>query len=182
MANRTLQAIAVIGDGDTGSIGLGQFKHIVRRNVRMVYIIENNGVYGLTKGQFSATADMDQKLKYAGTNEFLPLDLCMEATRRRLRLCGPLLRGRCQAGARPAQGGAELRGHGRARHHQPLRHLQQPPGKHQVATPTARSTSSRIHDIHFVPSFEEITVEYEPGSTTEVQMHDGSTILLAKAG
>ena len=67
LANRNLIAIGVSGDGDTGSIGLGQFKHLMRRNVPMVYIIENNGVYGLTKGQFSATADVGQKLKYAGT-------------------------------------------------------------------------------------------------------------------
>ena len=66
LANRDLVPIAVSGDGDTGSIGIGQYKHILRRNVPMVYIIENNGVYGLTKGQFSATADMGQKLKYAG--------------------------------------------------------------------------------------------------------------------
>ena len=72
MANRDLQAIGVSGDGDTGSIGLGQYKHMLRRNVPMVYIIENNGVYGLTKGQFSATADVGQKLKYAGTNETAP--------------------------------------------------------------------------------------------------------------
>ncbi len=67
------------GDGDTGSIGMGHFKHSVRRNVRMVYIIENNGVYGLTKGQFSATADQGQTLKHAGKNELPPIDLCMEA-------------------------------------------------------------------------------------------------------
>src|SRR6476469_9450749 len=67
--NRDLQAIAVSGDGDTGSIGMGQFKHLMRRNVRMVYIVENNGVYGLTKGQFSATSDAGQVLKYYGKNE-----------------------------------------------------------------------------------------------------------------
>ncbi len=78
-ANHTLRAIGVSGDGDTGSIGLGQFKHLVRRNVRMVYVIENNGVYGLTKGQFSATADYGQHLKYAGVNLLPPIDLCMEA-------------------------------------------------------------------------------------------------------
>src|SRR5690349_14666163 len=66
LANRSLTAIAVSGDGDTGSIGFGQFKHLVRRNVPMVYIIENNGVYGLTKGQFSATSDAGQTLKYYG--------------------------------------------------------------------------------------------------------------------
>ncbi len=79
LANRTLKTIAVSGDGDTGSIGLGQYKHIIRRNVPMVYIIENNGVYGLTKGQFSATADEGQILKYYGKNELPPIDLALEA-------------------------------------------------------------------------------------------------------
>lgn len=79
IANHHLLAVGVSGDGDTGSIGLGQFKHIIRRNVPMVYIIENNGVYGLTKGQFSATADKGQQLKYAGLNDLPPIDLCLEA-------------------------------------------------------------------------------------------------------
>lgn len=79
IANRTLKAVAVSGDGDTGSIGFGQFKHLIRRNVPMVYIIENNGVYGLTKGQFSATADEGQVLKYYGKNEMPPIDLALEA-------------------------------------------------------------------------------------------------------
>src|SRR6476661_7328719 len=79
IVNRSLTPIAVSGDGDTGSIGIGQYKHLLRRNVPMVYIIENNGVYGLTKGQFSATADVGQQLKYAGLNEMPPIDLCIEA-------------------------------------------------------------------------------------------------------
>jgi len=77
--NRNLTVIGVSGDGDTASIGTGQFKHAVRRNVPMVYIVENNGVYGLTKGQFSATADLGQRLKYAGVNNLPPLDICLEA-------------------------------------------------------------------------------------------------------
>ncbi len=79
IANRELMAIAVSGDGDTGSIGMGQFKHAIRRNVPFVYIIENNGVYGLTKGQFSATADEGQFLKYYGKNHFPAIDLALEA-------------------------------------------------------------------------------------------------------
>src|SRR5512141_2133612 len=75
----TLKGVAVSGDGDTASIGLGQFKHMVRRNLNMVYIVENNGVYGLTKGQFSATAEKGLKLKKQGTNPYLPVDICMEA-------------------------------------------------------------------------------------------------------
>ncbi|MEM9955101.1 MAG: thiamine pyrophosphate-dependent enzyme [Chloroflexota bacterium] len=79
MANHSLRAVAVSGDGDTGSIGMGQFKHVIRRNVPFVYIIENNGVYGLTKGQFSATAEEGLELKYYGTNPFPEIDLAMEA-------------------------------------------------------------------------------------------------------
>ena len=124
LANRTMTAIGVSGDGDTGSIGLGQFKHMVRRNVPMVYIIENNGVYGLTKGQFSATADVGQHLKYAGTNELPPIDVCVEALVADCRLCGALVRRRCQAGARAAEGGHELQRHGSAGYHQPVCDLQ----------------------------------------------------------
>jgi 2-oxoglutarate ferredoxin oxidoreductase subunit beta len=74
-----LKGIGVSGDGDTASIGMGQFKHIVRRNVNMLYIVENNGVYGLTKGQFSATAEVGLNLKHQGTNSYMPIDICMEA-------------------------------------------------------------------------------------------------------
>ena len=77
--DHTLKGLAVSGDGDTASIGMGQFKHIMRRNVNMVYIIENNGVYGLTKGQFSATAERGLQLKKQGTNPYMPVDICMEA-------------------------------------------------------------------------------------------------------
>src|SRR5258708_764412 len=76
LANHSLNMIAVSGDGDTASIGLGQFCHLIRRNLDMVYIVENNGVYGLTKGQFSATADKDSKLKYGTVNSFEQVDIC----------------------------------------------------------------------------------------------------------
>jgi 2-oxoglutarate ferredoxin oxidoreductase subunit beta len=74
-----LKGIGVSGDGDSASIGMGQFKHIMRRNVNMLYIIENNGVYGLTKGQFSATAEKGLELKKQGQNLYMPVDICMEA-------------------------------------------------------------------------------------------------------
>src|SRR5690242_8124582 len=78
-ANRDLLLIGVSGDGDTASIGLGQFCHLVRRNVPVVYIIENNGVYGLTKGQFSATADVGSTQKGGKANLLMPIDLCAVA-------------------------------------------------------------------------------------------------------
>jgi len=74
-----LKGVGISGDGDSASIGMGQFKHIMRRNVNMVYIVENNGVYGLTKGQFSATAEKGLSLKKQGKNDYIPVDICMEA-------------------------------------------------------------------------------------------------------
>ena len=75
LANRDLLYLGVSGDGDSASIGLGQFAHAMRRNVNMVYIVENNGVYGLTKGQFSATADKGSKSKKGVVNADSPVDL-----------------------------------------------------------------------------------------------------------
>jgi 2-oxoglutarate ferredoxin oxidoreductase subunit beta len=77
--DRTLIGLGVSGDGDTASIGMGQFKHVMRRNVPLVYIVENNGVYGLTKGQFSATAETGLSLKNHGTNPYMPVDIAWEA-------------------------------------------------------------------------------------------------------
>src|SRR5258707_3922634 len=79
LANRSLMALGVSGDGDTASIGIGQFIHLMRRNLPMIYIIEDNGVYGLTKGQFSATADVGSKLKSGVVNELPPIDTCLLA-------------------------------------------------------------------------------------------------------
>src|SRR5438309_8149183 len=76
LANRNLLTLGVSGDGDSASIGIGQFVHLMRRNLPMIYIIEDNGVYGLTKGQFSATADLGSKLKTAVVNDLPPIDTC----------------------------------------------------------------------------------------------------------
>ncbi len=74
-----LHGLGVSGDGDTASIGMGQFKHVLRRNLNLTYIIENNGVYGLTKGQFSATAEQGLELKNQGINPYMPVDIAWEA-------------------------------------------------------------------------------------------------------
>ena len=76
LANHTMTTLGVSGDGDTASIGMGQFVHMMRRNLPMIYIIEDNGVYGLTKGQFSATADIGSKLKTGVVNELPAIDTC----------------------------------------------------------------------------------------------------------
>ncbi|HEX2916483.1 MAG TPA: 2-oxoacid:ferredoxin oxidoreductase subunit beta [Chloroflexia bacterium] len=179
MANRNLTAIGVSGDGDTGSIGLGQFKHLIRRNVPMVYIIENNGVYGLTKGQFSATADVGQKLKYAGTNELTPLDLCLEAV---IADCGFVAR----SFAGDAKQVRELLKAALSYKGTAVLDIISPCvtfNNHEESTksyPYGKAHEERIHDITFVESKEEIQVDYDPGTTQLVKLHDGPTIQLRK--
>jgi 2-oxoglutarate/2-oxoacid ferredoxin oxidoreductase subunit beta len=179
LANHTLQGMGVSGDGDTGSIGLGQFMHLIRRNLRMVYIIENNGVYGLTKGQFSATSDMGQELKHAGKNELPPIDLCREAI-----MGGSGFVARSFAGD-PKQMVPLLKA---ALNHRGTAVL-------DIISPCVtfnnkddstksyawgREHDERLHDIQFVPIAEEIQVEYKAGEVKEVEMHDGSKIVLRK--
>ena len=79
LANHELRCVLISGDGDTASIGLGQYMHTLRRNPAMLYLIENNGVYGLTKGQFSATSDLGAKSKGGAVNAFTPIDCCLAA-------------------------------------------------------------------------------------------------------
>ena len=179
VANKDLIAIGVSGDGDTGSIGFSQFKHLLRRNVNMVYVIENNGVYGLTKGQFSATADVGQTLKYAGTNELPPIDLCLEAI---IGGCGFV--GRSFAGD-PRQVQALLKS---AFAYRGLAVLDiiSPCVTFNNGEASTKSYSwgkdhdAPLHDITFVPAAEEIMVDYEEGTVKEVELHDGSTIYLKK--
>ncbi len=180
MANHTLHGIGVSGDGDTGSIGMGQFKHLCRRNVRMVYIVENNGVYGLTKGQFSATADEGQKLKYAGTNYFPPMDLCAEAIQAG---CGFVAR---SFSGDPKQVRTLLSA---ALHHRGTAVLDiiSPCvtfNNHDESTKSygyGKENLRQLHELDFVPKQEEIIIEdYAPGESKDITMHDGSVIRLHK--
>src|SRR6476659_8591136 len=166
MANHTMKAIGVSGDGDTTSIGLGQFIHMVRRNVPMVYIVENNGVYGLTKGQFSATADLGQHLKYAGTNELPPIDVCVEAL---VADAGFVARS-CAGDAKQVREllKAALNYHGTA-----VIDIISPCvtfNNHEDSTKSykwAKDHEIPIQEIGFIPFFDEITVDYDPGPTQD---------------
>jgi len=179
-ANRDLIAVGVSGDGDTGSIGLGQFKHMVRRNVPIVYIVENNGVYGLTKGQFSATADMGQELKYAGVNELPPIDICLEA-----------LAADASFVARSFAGDSkqvrELLKAAFSHHGVAILDIISPCvtfNNHEDSTKSytyGKTNEEPLQDITFIPEFEEIQIEeHEPGTVQTVQMHDGSHLMLKK--
>jgi 2-oxoglutarate ferredoxin oxidoreductase subunit beta len=179
LANRHMLAIGVSGDGDTGSIGLGQFKHMVRRNVPMVYIVENNGVYGLTKGQFSATADVGQHLKYAGTNVLPPIDVCIEAL---VADCGFVAR----SFAGDAKQVRELLKAAMSYNGTAVLDIISPCvtfNNHNDSTKSydyGKEHEERIQDIQFIPSFAEVQVEYDEGEEQIVQLHDGPAIKLKK--
>jgi 2-oxoglutarate ferredoxin oxidoreductase subunit beta len=178
-ANRELTLIGVSGDGDTASIGIGQFMHLVRRNVPVVYIIENNGVYGLTKGQFSATADIGSTRKSGEANRLHPIDLCALAMELG---CGFVARSFSgdQKQLRPLLKAAF--GHkGTA-----VIDVISPCvtfADHEGSTKSyaaVKEHDAPLHDIEYVPYFEDITVDYEPGTTRDVTMPDGSRIVLKK--
>ena len=131
LANRNLLGLTVTGDGDTASIGLGQFMHMLRRNLPLIYIIENNGVYGLTKGQFSATADLGSKLKTGVVNDLPPIDCCLLGIELGATLVARSFSGdKRQLQAHP-QGRHRAQGAFRHRRHLALRDLQRPRRLHQ---------------------------------------------------
>jgi 2-oxoglutarate/2-oxoacid ferredoxin oxidoreductase subunit beta len=179
LANHHIKAIGVSGDGDTASIGLGQFMHMVRRNIPIIYIVENNGVYGLTKGQFSATADEGSKLKTGVINDMPPMDLCALAVQLG---CGFVARG---FAGDPKQMVNILKA-AIAHDGTSVIDVISPCvtfNNHEGSTKGytySKEHQELLHQIGFVPEYEEITVDYEPGTVREVTMHDGSRIVLKK--
>src|SRR5213082_3979127 len=179
LANRQLIMLGVSGDGDTASIGLGQFMHMIRRNIPLIYIVENNGVYGLTKGQFSATADEGSKLKTGVVNDLPPMDLCALAVELG---CGFVARG--YAGD-PKQMVNILKA---AIAHDGLAVIDVISpcvtfNNHDGSTKGytyAKEHDELLHQIGFVQSYEQIEIDYEPGTMREVTLHDGSRLLLKK--
>jgi 2-oxoglutarate ferredoxin oxidoreductase subunit beta len=179
-ANRSLIAIGVSGDGDTGSIGLGQFKHMVRRNVPIVYIVENNGVYGLTKGQFSATADIGQKLKYAGVNELPPIDICLEALIDNASFVARSFAGDAKQVRELLKAAFSHRGTAVLDIISPCVTF----NNHEDSTksyPYGKAHEEPLQDITYIPEFEPITIDpMKPGEVQTVDMHDGSHVMLKK--
>jgi 2-oxoglutarate ferredoxin oxidoreductase subunit beta len=179
LANRGMLAIGVSGDGDTGSIGLGQFKHLMRRNVPMVYIVENNGVYGLTKGQFSATADVGQHLKYAGTNELPPIDVCLEALVADAGFVARSFAGDAKQVRELMKAAMSFKGTAVLDIISPcvtFNNLDDSTKSYGYG----KEHEERIQEIEFIQVYDEIRVDYEPGTEQIVKMHDGPTIKLRK--
>lgn len=179
LANRNLIGLGVTGDGDTASIGLGQFMHLIRRNMPLIYVIENNGVYGLTKGQFSATADIGSTLKTGAPNELPPFDCCALAMK-----WGATFVARSFSGDK-RQLQAILKA---AVSHKGLSVI-------DIISPCVTfndhvgSTKSYgymkeheavLHELDYVPFFEEIAVDIPEGTMMDVRMHDGSLLRIRK--
>src|SRR5215468_8629475 len=179
LANHRLVALGVSGDGDTASIGMGQFVHLMRRNLPMIYIIEDNGVYGLTKGQFSATADLGSKLKTGVINDVPPVDTCAMAI-----TLGATFVARSFSGDK-RQLHAILKA-AIAHEGTVMLDVISPCvtfNDHEGSTKSYKYMKDHeepLQDISFVPAFEDISIDYDPGSTQEVTMHDGSRLLLKK--
>ncbi len=179
LANRGRLALGVSGDGDTASIGMGQFVHLMRRNAPIIYVIEDNGVYGLTKGQFSATADVGSTLKTGVANDLPPVDACALAIQ-----LGATFVARSFSGDKKqlqAMLKAAIAHRGTA-----LLDVISPCvtfNDHEGSTKSyayVKDHDEPLHEISFVPAFEDIAVEYQPGTTLDVTLHDGSKLRLRK--
>lgn len=179
LANRDLKCIGISGDGDTASIGMGQFVHLLRRNVPMVYIIENNGVYGLTKGQFSATADKGSKLKSGLANEFPPIDCCAIAIELGCSFVVRSFSGDNKQLIPLVKAALSHKGTALLDVISPCITFNNHEGS-TMSYDNVRAHDIPLHEIGFVPGTDPITADFEPGTTKDIVLPDGSHIRLKK--
>ena len=179
LANRSMLSLGVSGDGDTASIGLGQFIHLMRRNLPIIYIIEDNGVYGLTKGQFSATADIGSKLKTGVLNDLPAIDTCALAIQMGATFVARSFSGDKKQLLTMLKAAIAHRGTVMLDVISPCVTF----NDHEGSTKSYKYMQEHeeaITEVGFVPHFEDISVDYEPGTTFDVRMHDGSHLRLRK--
>jgi 2-oxoglutarate ferredoxin oxidoreductase subunit beta len=179
-ADTSLKGIGLSGDGDTASIGMGQFKHLMRRNLPMVYIVENNGVYGLTKGQFSATAEQGMNIKKQGRNPYLPVDIAMEALAANATFVARSFAGDPRQVKELIKAAFSHIGIAVLDIISPCVTF----GNHENSLHSytfGKEREQPLQEISFVPARDEITIEdFEEGTTRDVTLHDGSTVMLRK--
>src|SRR5512138_1902605 len=179
--DHALKGVGVSGDGDSASIGMGQFKHVMRRNVNMVYIVENNGVYGLTKGQFSATAEKGLTLKKQGANQYMPVDICMEALASSATFVARSFAGNPKQVKELIKAAIAHKGIAVLDIISPcVTFNNQENAYHSYAW--GKDHEEPLHDISYIVPRNEIILEEEmkEGEVREVSLHDGSTIILKK--
>ncbi len=179
LANRELYCIGISGDGDSASIGLGQFAHIVRRRINMLYIVDNNGTYGLTKGQFSATNDRGSTSKKGVPNLYEPIDLVSMALQ-----IGASFVARSFSGDK--QQLVPLIKAGLMHHGMAFLDVISPCvafNNHNGSTKSfeyVRRRNERFVEADYIAPGAEITIDYKAGSTEDVHMPDGSILRLRK--
>jgi 2-oxoglutarate ferredoxin oxidoreductase subunit beta len=179
LANHTMTTLGVSGDGDTASIGMGQFVHLLRRNLPMIYIIEDNGVYGLTKGQFSATADLGSKLKTGVVNDLPAIDTCAMAIQLGATFVGRSFSGDKKQLLSMLKAAISHKGTVMLDVISPCVTF----NDHDGSTKSYKfmqDNDEPINEVDFVASFEEIEVDYDSGQVLDVEMHDGSSMRLRK--
>src|SRR6204780_4542845 len=179
LANHQMKMLGVSGDGDTASIGMGQFVHLLRRNLPMIYIIEDNGVYGLTKGQFSATADLGSKLKTGVVNDLPAIDTCALAIQLGATFVGRSFSGDKKQLLSMLKAAIAHKGTVMLDVISPCVTF----NDHEGSTKSYKfmqDNDEPINEIDFGASFDEIEVDYESGEVFEVEMHDGSSLRLKK--
>ena len=179
LANRELIYLGVSGDGDSASIGLGQFAHSMRRGVNMVYIVENNGVYGLTKGQFSATADKGSKSKRGAINNDEPIDMVMLALQLGASFVARSFSGDKTQLTPLIKAAIQHKGAAFLDVISPCVAF----NNHAGSTKSydfVREHNESVNRLDFMPQRAEITADYAPGTLREVQQHDGSVLRLRK--
>jgi 2-oxoglutarate ferredoxin oxidoreductase subunit beta len=179
MANRDMIYLGVSGDGDTASIGMGQFSHAIRRNLNMVYIVMNNGCYGLTKGQDSATADQGSASKKGEANPFSSIDLCATALNLGATFVSRSFSGDKEQLVPLIKAAISHRGFALVDVISPCVTFNNSAGSTK-SYDFVRQHAAATGTVDFVPMREEITAQYAPGTSTEVTMHDGSVLRLKK--
>lgn len=178
-ANSDLHYIGVSGDGDSLSIGLGQFVHAMRRNVNMLYMLENNGVYGLTKGQFSAAADLGSVAKKGLVNEQPPIDPVLMAIAAGASFVARSFSGDKEQLVPLIKAGLKHKGFGLIDVISPCVTFNDHKGSTKSYAHTYEFYHPAIHADYVAPG-EEITAQYAKGDTMPVELHDGGSILLRK--
>jgi 2-oxoglutarate/2-oxoacid ferredoxin oxidoreductase subunit beta len=179
LANRDLIYLGVSGDGDSASIGIGQFAHSMRRGVNMLYIVENNGVYGLTKGQFSATADTGSKSKKGVTNTDAPVDLVGLALQLGATFVARSFSGDKEQLVPLIKAALEHVGAAFIDVISPCVAFNNHPGSTK-SYDYVREHNEAVNFLDFMPMREAITADYAPGSVRDVVQHDGSVLRLRK--
>lgn len=179
VANRELLVLGISGDGDTASIGLGQYCHLIRRNVDMTYIVENNGCYGLTKGQFSATADVGSTQKHGSVNEYQTIDICGIAIEIGATFVARSFSGDGKQLIPLLQAAFSHRGTAVLDIISPCVAFNDHVGSTKSYA-YIKEHSFTLHTPDFIAPAKDIVVDYEPGSTQQVEFEDGSRIVLRK--